>query len=146
MSKVEIIVLVIAILIPFISILVSIPFFKKNVKAKPETKSLQEFDDAKKIEPEQPKVQENKEFALNDFAFKKNEDDFTEYLNRKVKNMNKPSRIETKDDLGKFGEFKLDPIDLPHFKPDNKTISSEWDGLSPQMKALIISGFLDKKY
>lgn len=148
MSNFEIFLIVMACAVPFLALLFVLPKFKKKEKEKTPTKT---YEDLKKEElkseekaetVEKPAVEKKSEsiFAKNDFS----SDDFRSYLNYKQKNITKPSRVE----LPQGFVDRTEPyIPRRRRREDSKpkTVAEEIRSLSPELKALIFTGALDKK-
>ncbi len=154
MSKFEIILIVCACLAPFFAIIFFLPrkvnfknlfknLFKKKEKKSAETKS----------ETEGPKMEEKPAQAVEvkpeyrpmvDNSI--STDEFKSYLNRREKDISKPKRHELpKDFIDQTMPFEPFERRKPREKKP-QSVAEEIQSLSPELKALIISGFLDRKY
>ena len=145
MSNFEIALIILAALIPVIALFMVLPkikikFKKKEKKVEP-LKTLvdiksEESKEEHKIEEKQSEVKNYN--VTNDIST----DEFKAYLNRR-KEISRPKRI----DLPQGFIDRTMPYSRRRNKPQKpKTIAEEIQNLSPQAKALIISGALDRKY
>jgi len=147
MSNFEIVLTVLACAVPLVALLFVLPKFKKKEKAKVETPT-KTYEEIKKEETpkEETKLEEKKENKslpkITNTEFDSN--DFKSYLKRKQQTTSKPMRVDLPEDF----EYKTMPY-LPRrrrredLKP--KTVAEEIRSLSPELKALIFTGALDKK-
>ena len=72
-------------------------------------------------------------------------DDFKSYLNDKKQKISRPTKRENLPDFD-FEDFdKYKRRQSRHIQSTPKTIADQFNELSPEMRALIISGALDKK-
>ena len=129
---------------PFLALIFVMPKLKKKEKVQKETKTYEELKQEEKqndtIVEEKP-VKEKRVFQTTDFT----SEDFQNYLKHKNETTSKPQKIEhnlnfmdnTTDYIPTRRKLKLEN------KPKN--IAEEIKSLSPELKALIISGALDKK-
>ena len=145
MSKFEIILIIIACAIPIISLLMVLPKKFKNKKKEVEkpTKTQEELkkeeQKAEEVKPKEVKKEEKKNLSFdNDVST----DEFKSYLDLK-KDITKPKRIELpegfKDMTSPYRPRRI----RKEKKPEN--IVEEIQSLSPELKALIFSGALDRK-
>ena len=134
--------------VPFVALLFVLPKFKKKEKQKPATKTYEEIKkEEQKSEVKQESVGEQaiekkaeSIFAKNDFS----SEDFRSYLNYKQHNTSKPSRIELPKDFVDRTEPYI-PRRRRRETEKPKTVAEEIRSLSPELKALIFTGALDKK-
>ena len=144
MSSFEIFLIVGVCIVPFVAFMFVMPKFKKKEKTKVQTKTYEELKKEEKVE-EKPIVEEPKEtkptFETQDFT----SDDFKKYLKYRNENMSHPKKIEHGKD---FMDMTTDYLPQRRRLRQNqkpKNIAEEIRNLSPELKALIISGALDKK-
>ena len=144
MSKMELILIIVGALIPFVAVLFVLPKFKKKDKTPPPTttyvkeeKSKVEEKPAQTVESPKPKVAN---YSLKD------DDDFKSYLELRKKRL---SAIQAKDSsLATHPTEEFVPARLRNKfaqTKEDKTVVEQINDLSPELKALIISGVLDKK-
>lgn len=146
MSKFEIILIIIACAIPVISLLMVLPKKIKSKKKEVE-QPTKTYEELKKEEQkaEEVKPQEVKKEEKNNLSFDSDisTDEFKSYLDRK-KDITKPKRIELpegfKDMTSPYRPRRRVRMEK---KPEN--IVEEIQSLSPELKALIFSGALDRK-
>lgn len=145
MSSFEIALIFMACSVPLVAFLFVLPKFKK--KEKPEPTPVKTLEEVKKEEPQpavkpEPIKEKKTNTALmnNDFT----PDDFRGYLNHKQKNTTKPSRVELPMDFMDRTEPYM-PRRRRGFDDKPKSVAEEIRSLSPDLKALIIAGVLDKK-
>ena len=143
MNAIEIALVVCACLIPLV---VFVMMFPKALKFKRKPKKEQpKAEPAKEVKAEEPpKVQEKAEKAERPTFTQYDPSDFTSYLKEKSKKTTKPTFKPTDDKLEflpNYNEFFN-----PKPKEKEKPIRQQLDELSPEMKVLLISGVLDKKY
>ncbi len=148
MSKFEIILIVSACLAPFLSILFILPKqLKKKAKDKAEKQKVvtEEKAEPKAEESPAPAVETKPEYkSMVDNSI--STDEFRSYLDRREKDMSKPKRHELPEGfLDKTMSFEPFERRKPREKKP-QTVAEEVQSLSPELKALIISGFLDRKY
>ena len=144
MTSVEIGMIVIAALIPIVALVILFPFTRKK-KEKPAPKStvVEEI----KSEPKPPV----EEFVPSSDGLKTaslEEDDFLAYLKDKSSKVNKPERKEMEFNLGDIDDDIFSDMDFPRPRRKAKkeqTLSEQIQGLSPELKALILTGVLDRK-
>ncbi len=140
MSNFEIFLIVMLCAIPFIALLFVLPKKLKKEKAaeKVETKTLKDIkqEEAKAV-VEETRV-EPKKVASSEIST----DDFKSYLKHREPT-SKPSRVELPKD---FRDMTMPYRPRRREKKEKpKTIGEEIQSLSPELKALMISGFLDRK-
>ena len=147
MSKIEIILIVLACAVPLMALIFVAPKFKKKEKAKVEvpTKTYEEIkkEESPKVEEKVEPVKEKKvapKFTSTDFG----PNDFRSYLNHKQQSTSKPTRVN----LPAGFQDKTMPY-MPRrgraMRSKPKTVAEEIRMLSPELKALIFTGALDKK-
>ncbi|MBQ8615783.1 MAG: hypothetical protein IJ415_04380 [Clostridia bacterium] len=143
MSNFEIVLIVLACAVPVVALLFVLPKFKKKEQKAPvPTKTYEEIKKEEQVEiksglPEEKKVQT---FANNDFS----PEDFKGYLNHKQKNITRPSRVNLPKDFMDRTEPYM-PRRRRRMEEKPKSVADEIRSLSPELKALIIAGVLDKK-
>lgn len=149
MSNFEIFLIVALCAVPFVSVLFILPKFKK--KEKPAPAPAKTYEDVKKEEIKKEDVTESvvektvekkaeSVFAKNDFS----SEDFRSYVNYKQKNTTKPFRVELPKDFVDRTEPYI-PRRRRREVEKPKTVAEEIRSLSPELKALIFTGALDKK-
>ena len=144
MSKFEIFLIVMLCAIPFISmfsILPKIKFKKKSKKVKKEPHKQEIKVEEKPVQEVKPveKPKEVTSFASNDISTS----DFKSYLDRKKQDISKPKRVELPSDFNDLSMPFVPRRRRVNTKP--KSVSEEIKGLSPELKAMLIAGVLDKK-
>lgn len=142
MSKLEIVLIVCFLLCPIVAVIV-IPKHKKE-KKQPEvqTKTLEEYNkeqsDDTKIEP----ITEKKP----DINFGTTQDDFKDFIKNKAKQLKSSSDLESRED---FHDNSMPYSSFNQPKPpvakQEKTIIDQIEELSPEMKAILLAGVLDRK-
>ena len=144
MSNFEIILLVMAIAVPVLALVFVLPKFKKREKkVQVQTKTYEQIKkEEAKVEEKSEPVQEKKASVItnNDFT----SEDFRGYLNHKQKNITRPTRVNLPKDFKDVTEPYI-PRRRRSVKEKSKTVAEEIRSLSPELKALIIAGVLDKK-
>lgn len=141
MSNFEIFLIVLAGAIPIIAILFVLPKVKKKEKKEPEkpTKTLEEV----KREEKKPEIPKQVITKKEDKSSEISTADIQSYVDYKKKNITSPQKIQMP------GDFK--DVTMPYMprrkptKPKPKNVAEELRSLSPELKALIIAGVLDKK-
>jgi len=157
MSRIEWIILILAASIPFLALIIVLPknLIKKNKekKGKPKSKKAEpikeESNPKEESLPQEPKMVEKpkQELKAEYLSADLSTDDFRSYLTERPE-FTRPKRIEHDEDF----VDKTTPYIPPrpprrHFgrrKPKN--VSEEIQSLSPELKALIIAGVLDRKF
>lgn len=144
MSNFEIVLLVMAIAAPALALVFVLPKFKKREKkVQVQTKTYEQIKkEEAKVEEKSEPVQEKKASVItnNDFT----SEDFRGYLNHKQKNITRPTRVNLPKDFKDVTEPYI-PRRRRSVKEKPKTVAEEIRSLSPELKALIIAGVLDKK-
>ncbi len=146
MSNFEIFLIVMACAIPFIALLTLVPKIKLKKKEKKVAKPTKQLVDLKQEEkPIELVVEEKpKEIQQQVISNEISTGDFKNYLERKKQDVSKPKRVELPSD------FK--DISMPYMprrrarqseKPQN--VAEEIKSLSPELKAMLIAGVLDKR-
>ena len=143
MSKIEIFLTVCAIIAPIVAFVAIFPKgikFKK--KPKPEVKTAEEANETFNYIQEQPQeeIVEEKEGDFKDLEVPNfSSDDFKDYLNKRPKTHG-PMRRFTEDDLiPPFEGFERKK------EKEEKTITDQINDLTPELKAMLIAGVLDRK-
>lgn len=138
MSKIELILLISACLVPFVAFIFIMPKLKKKNKDKKSVVKEEKPEEKQpEIKKEQPTLNQKVE---NKVVY--NSDDFKGYLQHKEETTTKPKRKKV-EDLEDF-TFPYEPFDFnerPKEKPKN-----DFAHLSPEIKALMIAGILDPKF
>lgn len=146
MLNFETLLIILACAVPVVALLFVLPKFKKKEK-KPSApvKTLEEVkkEEAKvEVKPEPLKGNRvESSFAKTQF----DSDDFKNYINYKQNSVSKPSRVDLpKDYIDRTEPYMPRRRKRAEEKP--KTVAEEICSLSPELKALIFTGALDKKY
>ncbi len=134
MSLIEKIILIIASLLPIVSLMMVLP---KIIKRKADKEIPQEPI------KEEPKPQPNE--TATEMPKPKKLDDFSDFAEIKKKKVSAPKRNFPKPEFDSFIKDFPPPRRIEP-KAQEKSIKEEINSLSPQLKALIISGALDRKY
>lgn len=142
MSNFEIFLIIAACSVPLVALLFSLP---KKIKGKQKNEKVVESkpvveEKKEEIKKEEPPVEK----MLRPIETSFSSDDFKGYLQERQNRTSKPKRIELpKDFIDRTEDY------FPRRKrirPEKqKTVAEELQSLSPELKALIISGVLDKK-
>lgn len=143
MSNFEIFLIVGVCVVPVVALLFVLPKFKKKQKTQPEVKSYEEFK-KEETQPEPIVEEAPKEtkpvMPTQDFT----SEEFQNYLKHRNENTTQPKKIAQSAD---FEDKTMDYI--PYRRRNNvqkpKNVAEEIKNLSPDLKALIISGVLDRK-
>ena len=149
MSNFEMFIIVMVCAVPVVALLFVLPKKAKKTKkektkkadAKP-TKTYEEVKkEEEKVETKNDVIVESKQVVSNDIST----DDFKGYLNFKKKDISKPSRIELPGD---FMDRTTPYIPRRRRRIEKKpqTIAEEINSLSPKLKAIVLSGVLDRKF
>lgn len=109
---------------------------QQKVESKIETKEIAESP--KEVSPEQVKPEQIKHHTI---ASEISTDDFRSYLNKR-KEISKPKRVELPEDF-KDRSMPFMPPRPRNRKP--KSMAEEIQALSPELKALILSGALERR-
>lgn len=157
MSNIEIGIIVILCALPIVALVMILPkkLLKKTGKSKVDQAKIVEKPAPVKEAPkpeevkveEKPKQQDkSKDEDVTDLY---KEDDFKNYLKERAEKH--PAPKEKDGDLSSTGRFDPDlfhPVGaVPPPKPKtDKTMAEEIEGLSPELKALLLSGALQPKY
>lgn len=141
MSSFEIILIVLVCAVPIVALLFILPKFKKKEKkVEEQTKTLA---DLKQEENKSEVVKETpikKEFVKDEIS----SSEIQSYIDFKKKNLSKPKRVEMPKD---FKDITMPYTPRRRRSQDKKpqSVAEEIQNLSPELKALIISGVLDPK-
>ena len=138
MTTVELILLIGACITPVLALLFVLKKSKQKQKDKKEEKKeiSKDTDDKKEEKKEQP----TEEFKLPQQDFSKSE--LKNYMANRSKSVTQPFRKSLPTN------FEGLNIDLPSRRrpiKENKSIAEQIQDLSPELKALIVAGVLDKK-
>ena len=141
MSKIEMVLIVGLCLAPIVALLFMLPKkFKKEKKAAPPTTEYKPEQSVVEEKPEEPKEVQTSVFENKGVST----DEFRGYLSEKKQNISAPKRISPPDDI--FTEEYVPSRFRKKIKDkENKTIIEQIDDLSPELKALLLAGVLDKK-
>lgn len=147
MSNFEILLIVLVCIVPVVSLLMVLPkiklkFKKKEKKVQPETKTYAEIKAEDKAN--EPKIEEKpKEMKKFVSSGEISTDDFRSYLNKR-KPTSKPSRLSLPADF-KDRTMPYEPRRRRMVNKKPQSVAEEIQNLSPELKAMIIAGVLDKK-
>jgi len=147
MSNFEIFLMVMICAVPVVSLLMLLPkikikFKKKEKKVQAETKTYAEIKAEEA--PAQPQTEEKpKEVKKNFSSNEISNDDFKSYLNRR-KPTSRPSRLNLPEDFADR-TMPYSPRRRKRADQQPKSVAEEIDNLSPELKAIIFAGVLDKK-
>ena len=146
MSRFEIFIIAMLCAIPVVALIAVFPkikFKKKTKKVVEPTKTYAEIKQEEK--PAQPIVEEvkPKEVKKPIMSDEISSDDFRSYLEHKKQDVSKPKRVELPSDFKDMSMPFVPRRRVRNQKPKN--ISEEIKGLSPELKAMLIAGVLDKK-
>ena len=143
MTNVEIGMIVAAALIPIIALVILFPFKKKKKsKTKPDKATAVENKpaEAKPVAEDIPSVTTGITTASLDSS------DFLDYLREKSSTVKKPERKEIDFNPGEFDDIFSDKdFGQKRNVKKEKPISQQFQELSPELKALMIAGVLDRK-
>ncbi len=151
MTKAELIIIIIAILIPFV---VLVMFLLKNQKDKKNQTKTEQSSIEKPQKPAEPKPEssalvEEELSSVNEQQTDFNTEDFKGYLREKANNMPKPvTKENTSDNFNELSDemFETFKSNKPKEKKEEPIdVATQIQELSPEIKALIIAGILDKK-
>lgn len=150
MTNVEISIIVIAIFIPIVALVIFLPRLKKDKKNNNSPKPSAHKIEERPIEiTESPKEEANPRELFKSTEF--NSDDFRGYLTEKSNSIEKPTRKDLDFDGGMFDDGLFDDLSFggprrkQTIKKEDKPIIEQFCDLSPELKALIVTGALDKK-
>ena len=144
MSRIEIFLVALVCAVPLVAFILMAPKLKKKEKKVETVKTLAEVKEEEK--ELKPKVEEDKleEKQIKTISNEISTDEFEDYIARKKQNITKPQRIELpKDFVDRTSPYLPRRRDMRDQKPKN--VAEEIKSLSPELKALIIAGVLDKK-
>ncbi len=144
MSNMEIFIIICACLIPIVALVILFPKIRlkkkeKKVKTEPKQTEIEKYVPETKI-VEEPKIQTKNEDIKYDPS------EFKDYLKQKKSKIDTPTKKELPDDFIDFSSRFTRDNNLRMQKSTKKdSIASEIKSLSPELKALLLSGALDKK-
>ena len=152
MSKIEMFLIIGACLVPFVALLFVLPKRKKKEKTPPPTTPYVKDEPTSAPAPA-PKTQAAPvKKADASIKIKPNfnddiDDDFKKYLELKKKRTPAPSPIDedsfVRSPVGEYIPARL--RSNPDYKKQNKSIAEQINELSPELKAMLLAGVLDKK-
>ncbi len=146
MSSFEIFIIVLVCVVPIIALFMVLPKikikFKSKQKKSPKTKTYAEIKAEE--EPKEVKIEEKpKETKKQTIASEISTEDFKNYLNRRQPTT-KPSKMELSEDfVDRTSPYFPRRMRRSVQKPKN--VAEEIKNLSPELKAMLIAGVLDKK-
>lgn len=152
MSKIEMFLIIGACLVPIIALLFVLPKYKKKEKTPPPTTPYVKEEPAdkhteqpKEVKPIQKQVEKTKirpAFNTSDI-----DDDFKTYLELKKKRTPAPEAVDegsfVRSPVGEYIPARL-RANPSRIKKD-KSIAEQINDLSPELKAMLLAGVLDKK-
>lgn len=141
MSIVEKILLISACLAPVVALLFVLPKFKKKKKEKPvETTDYVPLEKEKSTQTTQMEVDKQQPIINKDEDL----EDYREFLSKRKEASTKPQRNSVpKDFIDRTTSY------VPQFQRKNKSTPKDdlnINNLSPELKTLIITGILDRKF
>ena len=147
MTLIEKIMLILAVLMPIVALIMFLP---KIIKSKISKKPKKEKPSKQQTKPDEPYTSasipqdtaQTVSPTQNNFSSMKHADDFKDYATRKSKRTSLPKRNYPSPTFSDFEGFRS------FAKPatqQEKSVADEIKSLSPQLKALILSGALDRK-
>lgn len=151
MSKVEMFLIIGACLVPFIALIFVLPKHKKKTKTPPPTTSYVKEDkkEEKPAAPVQSGAPIEKQVSkpkITKPTFDE-DDDFKAYLELKKKRTQAPEPIDegsfVRSPVGEYIPARLRNKMAQTSK--NKSIAEQINDLSPELKAMLLAGVLDKK-
>ena len=148
MSKIELFLIVGACLAPIVALLFVLPKkLKKQVNEHPPTTPYVSEEPKKEETPSEQPVKEVEKEVKEEVSIQSddvyNTDDFKNYINLKREQTRSPYRLKEPDDV--FTEEYLPPRLRRKKQQVNKPISQQIKDLSPELKAMLLTGVLDKK-
>ncbi len=139
MSGFEILILVIACAVPLVALIFIKPKKKKKEKKAPEVKTLQEVKTEEKVaEPKKEEPGYKKDNNIESL-----DEDIQSYVEYKKKNITKPQKVEMPPNFKDMSMPYIPRRRGVDKKP--KTVAEEINNLSPELKAMLLAGVLDKK-
>ena len=158
MSKIELLILILAASIPFFALIFILPknLFKKIKEKKTKTKDKKKEpikEDSKPAVEEEPKeepkiVEKPKQEVKNGYlSTDLSTDDFRSYLKERPE-ITRPKRVEHDESfVDQTAPYIPErPIMRPMRPRKPQNLTEEIQSLSPELKALIITGILDRKF
>lgn len=145
MTRMEIGIIVIAALIPIISLVILFPFRKKkktkSEPSKPAETPVEQKEEKEKDKKDIPPVSGGISTASLDTS------EFLGYLKDKSENISKPERKEDAFNMGELDDDLFSDMDFTKMRRrmKKKTIAQEIEDLSPELKAMLLTGVLDRK-
>lgn len=144
MINFEVFLIICVCLVPIVALIIVLPkkLSKKETKVEP-VKEVVKEETKPVAESEKQEPKEKSERVIDNNAY--TADDFKGYLEEKQKNTTKPNRIVHGKD---FKDLTFDfPRRTPGYRtlPKAKSMAEQIRDLSPELKALIIAGALDRK-
>lgn len=135
----EIFIIISICLIPLIALVLILPKVIKKKKANILKQQPNSIENEQNTVIETPKIDDN---SIEEKTY--SSDDFKSYLDKKGKNITRPNR---KENLPNFNFESFDNYKKRQTKNLNKdkSLTEQINDLSPELKALIISGALNKK-
>lgn len=145
MTLVEKVMIILAVLMPVIALMLFLPKVIKNRRAKPpkERKKKQKPTTPYVAEPTPIEAKPKVEPTTQKFSSQNHANDFKDFAERKSKRISPPKRNFPTPNFSDFEGFRPRPIMSK--QSEQKTVAEEIKSLSPQLKALILSGVLDRK-
>lgn len=144
MSNMEIFIIICVCLIPIVALVILFPKFKFKKREKKVKSEIKEQVTEKYV-PETPIAEEPK-MEKKEESFKYEPDNFKDYLKDKSARVSKPQMKILPDDFRDLST-RYNPNSRLNKtgKENSSSLAEEINSLSPELKALILSGALDKK-
>ena len=148
MTKMEILLIVCAVLIPIVALIRILPKMKKKEKSakqeKPKEEPARQIQQEEKKPDSAKKIKTESKQQLFDQNSSYSADDFKDYLKEKNKKINKPVRKELskeyKDLTKGYEEYMRQST-----KPE-KSMADDICCLSPELQAMVLTGILNRKF
>lgn len=149
MSRMEMAMIIILCLTPIIALVILLPKKLKFLKKPKKIKESAEKKEEQQLESETPPVEQNEikpEISDTPYVMDSDLDSIRDFA--KNKKTTKPTRKTP--DLSKLSphpefSFRRENNFRTERQPEQKSIKEQFDELSPEMKALIMSGAFDRK-
>lgn len=145
MTNFELVLIILACSVPVVALLFVLPKLKKKEKKQVEVQT-KTYEEIKKEEPQLEQKSEKKTEPKVE-VLQKNDissEDFKNYLNIKQNRISRPSRVELPKDF-EDRTMPYAPRRARRSVEKPSSVAEEICSLSPELKALIFTGALDKK-
>ena len=146
MSYFEIFLIVMLCAVPVIALLMVLPKIKLKKKEKKVAEPTKTYSEIKsEAKPNEPEVEEKpKEVQKQIMSNEISTDDFKSYLERKKQDLSKPKRVELPSDF-KDMSMSYMPRRRARQAEKQKNVAEEIKSLSPELKAMLMAGVLEKR-